>query len=178
MKNGMRSWARIIWTGSIASVLSSATIVLASRRDAGAAAAGTNGASQWVRGRLARFRKKPSLRYTATGYAIHHASSIWWAAVHESPAAKRLIRHPVARAAVVAGLAALVDYRVVPKRFTPGFEAHLTRASMSAVYATFAAGLWLGTRLHDSFSGISSGSSPRDAGPLSTLPPTGSKREP
>ena len=52
------------------------------------------------------------------------------------------------RAAAVAALAATVDYAIVPKRFSPGFERHVPRSAIPAIYAGFAAGLAIGALLH------------------------------
>jgi hypothetical protein len=51
-----------------------------------------------------------------------------------------------ARAAVVAGLAAVVDYTVTPRRFTPGRELVLSKRSMALVYAAMAAGFAASSR--------------------------------
>ncbi len=49
---------------------------------------------------------------------------------------------PVLRDAVaVSAFAAVVDYTVTPKRFTPGWEFVLSRKSMAIAYAAMAAGL-------------------------------------
>ena len=47
----------------------------------------------------------------------------------------------LATGATVAALAYVTDYYVVPKRFTPGFEARLSRAGLATVYAALAAAL-------------------------------------
>ena len=47
----------------------------------------------------------------------------------------------LAAAAGTAATAYCVDYHVVPKRLTPGFEAHLGARSMTRVYAGIAIGL-------------------------------------
>jgi hypothetical protein len=47
----------------------------------------------------------------------------------------------IAVASATATLAYAVDYHLVPKRLTPGFEAHLSGRSMFYVYATLATGL-------------------------------------
>ena len=44
----------------------------------------------------------------------------------------------------MAGVAALVDYRATPKRFTPGWEFVLTPGAMAVAYAALGAGLALG----------------------------------
>jgi hypothetical protein len=89
-----------------------------------------------------------SLRYTVTGFAIHEASAIFWAMLFESlvdrmPNARQR-QQPVATATAAAATAAtayLVDYKVVPRRLTPGFEAHLSGKSLAAVYVALGAGL-------------------------------------
>ncbi|MGN6519599.1 MAG: hypothetical protein ACTHK2_09280 [Dokdonella sp.] len=140
---------RLLASGSIASLASTAVVVWASRRHTGYAAAGTNAASQGVFGENARRRRRASVLHTAIGYAIHHASSLLWTRAYCSDFARRWIPSRGARAATVALLAALVDYGVVPRRFTPGFEAHLPRRAIAVVYAAFGAGLWLSARVHD-----------------------------
>lgn len=142
-----RAW-RAVLGGAVASLLSSAVITLESRRWTGRAASGTNATSQWIWGDEARRRERPSPRHTVTGYAIHHASSLFWAAVFDATTARRVIARPAARAAVVAATAAFVDYAVMPRRFSPGIEAHLPARSIATVYAAFGLGLWIGERLH------------------------------
>lgn len=139
--------ARAIRSGSIASVLSTAVVSCFSRHRVGAAAAGTNSASQWIWYPQARFAHQPSWRHTATGYLIHHASSVFWACAYHATAPERAA--PAGRAARAAGVAALayyVDYHVVPRRLSPGFEHKIGPLGLWAVYGAFAAGLLAGTR--------------------------------
>lgn len=129
-------------SGSLASALSTAAISACSRRHAGSASAGTNATSHWLWGGRARRRSAPSLRYTASGYAIHHAMSVFWAALFETATARS--RRPArigAAAAATAAVAYVADYRVVPRRLNPGFESRLPPPGMFAAYAAFAAGL-------------------------------------
>jgi hypothetical protein len=44
----------------------------------------------------------------------------------------------------VAALAYFVDYRLTPRRLTPGYERRLSGRALLAVYASLAAGLALG----------------------------------
>ncbi len=46
----------------------------------------------------------------------------------------------VTTAAVTAATAYVVDYHIVPKRITPGFEAHITRSSFPKIYFALGAG--------------------------------------
>src|SRR5690606_37216615 len=120
---------------------------LFSRHRSGAPAAGTNAASQWIWYPRARHVRRPSPRYTLAGYAIHHASSLWWALGFELLRPHRAPpRGRAARAAGIAALAYVVDYHVVPRRLSPGFEHRIGGAGMWAAYAAFAVGLYLGSR--------------------------------
>jgi hypothetical protein len=85
------------------------------------------------------------VRYTGLGYGIHHASSVFWALLFEHVSRRHHNDARVAAtAAATAVVAYLVDYHVVPRRLTPGFERHLALRDMVGVYAAFGAGLWLG----------------------------------
>jgi hypothetical protein len=89
---------------------------------------------------------RPSWRYTAVGYLVHHFSSLLWAGIYEAWCLRRPASAPVsvARAAVVATAACVVDYTVTPRRFRPGFERHIGRASIAGVYIAFGVGLLAG----------------------------------
>ena len=130
-------------TGSIASVASTAVLLAISRYETGHASAALNGPSQWLWGRQAAYRRRARARYTAVGYLIHHASSLLWAAVYDNPRLRATLPEPLVRAAAVTVLAATVDYKLVPQRLTPGFEAQLPRAAIAVVYGVFGAGLIL-----------------------------------
>lgn len=142
-------------SGSAASLASCAALLVGSARDDGRAAAGLNGPSQWLWGKRALLAKRASLRHTAVGYVIHHASSTFWAALHEwtfgSAGAPRGKSIPLvcAQAAVTTLAAYLVDYYVTPERLKPGFEKHLEPRSLFAVYAAFGAGLAIATLARD-----------------------------
>ena len=127
----------------MASIASTVMVLLRSRGHDGATASGTNAASQWVWGRQARRTRGWSWRHTALGYAIYHASSVFWACGYEGWNALRPPRRqpPLGRAAAIAVLAWWVDYHVVPPRLSPGFEHRIGRAGMFLTYAAFAAGL-------------------------------------
>lgn len=90
----------------------------------------------------------------AAGYVIHHATSIFWAVLHESVFGGGSHRKPpiqhCAEAAVSATAAYVVDYHWTPRRFRPGFEKHVSPTGMVAVYAAFAAGLAIAAIARDS----------------------------
>jgi len=141
----------VLFTGSVAAVLSSAALLCGGRFERGRALATHNGPSQWVYGRAAAFRRSVTLRYTLVGYLVHHASSCLWAAAHHgvlgANARKRRFMQHLGTAAAVAALANVVDYQVVPKRLQPGFDKHVSRTSLFAAYAAFGLGLAVGSWL-------------------------------
>jgi hypothetical protein len=151
----MRSWRPTLRegliAGSVASVVSTAVLLAAGRKEPRRAVAPVNAISHWIWGGLALHQNEPSLRHTLTGYLIHHAASVFWAVIHarvwgERPQAKRPVP-ALAGSVAAAGVACFVDYRMTPQRLTPGFEHRLSRPAMAGVYAGFALGLALGSLL-------------------------------
>jgi hypothetical protein len=147
----MKTWPQAIRDGAISGTVASAlsTAVLGARgvQENGSAYAPTNAISHWVWGDRAKRRNVPSGRYTLLGYAIHHASSIFWAVFYEKMIGHRAdskeIAPAIAGGLAVAGLACLVDYQATPKRLQPGFEARLSRKSLALVYGSFGLALAL-----------------------------------
>jgi hypothetical protein len=135
--------------GSVASVASTAALLVAGQGEIGHAAAPVNAISHWVWDHPAFHKDRPSLRHTLIGYLVHHGASIFWGTLHARawgcrPAAKKPLP-AIAGAAAAAAVAYFVDYRLTPERLRPGFEHRLSRKSMMAVYACFALGLALGS---------------------------------
>lgn len=86
----------------------------------------------------------------AIGAALHHGACFFWATFFEGLFGKRAERSTAAAltgGATIAAAAYVTDYHVVPDRFTPGFEAHLSNRSLFAVYVALAVGLAAGARL-------------------------------
>lgn len=48
----------------------------------------------------------------------------------------------------MATLAYLVDYHVVPRRLSPGFERHIGKRGMLLTYSSIALGLYVAEQLH------------------------------
>jgi hypothetical protein len=138
-------------TGSIAGLLSTIVLAGAGRRETGSAVAPINAVSHWLWGDESLHAQEPSLRHTLTGYVTNHLAAIFWAVLYSRAwghrdEAKRL---PQAAAGAVAtsAIAYVVDYHVVPKRLTPGYEHRLSGGAMLATYGALAAGLALGALL-------------------------------
>lgn len=147
MKPWRDAWRDALVSGSLAGILSGVALAICGELEGKSAAGPLNGPSQWVHGRLAAHRRRPSFEHTVVGYAIHHLVSVGWAILHEKHVAglygRRSTAAHLGAAAVTAALACLVDYRVAQGRAQPGFEKQLRRKSLFAVYAAFAVGLAL-----------------------------------
>ena len=134
--------------GSCAALLSTVVLVAAGHR-AGAPIAPINAISHWYWGDESLSRDRPSLRQTLAGYVTHHASALFWGAVHAygwarlraAPKVPTLLAQAAATSAVAYG----VDYHCTPRRLQPGYEERLSPAGLFAVYATFAIGLAIGS---------------------------------
>jgi len=151
-----RRWAQALEeaavSGTLASLLSAAVLAVAGRRQAPSAAAPLNATSQWVWGtEEAQRADEPDGRHTATGYAVHHLAATFWAVLHARALAdRRVFERPLPALAAAAGtgaLAALVDLRLTPERFTPGFQHRVSAPALAAAYASFALGLAAGSLL-------------------------------
>jgi hypothetical protein len=147
----MKSWPEAlrdgVASGSVASLASTAALAACGKRENGTPYAPTNAISHWFWGERATRRDGLSARYTALGYAIHHASSLLWATVFERCAGHRADRGEtlpaIAGGLAVAGLACFVDYKLTPHRLQPGFEKRLSTPSMALVYGSFGLALAL-----------------------------------
>jgi hypothetical protein len=105
--------------------------------------------SHWFFGDRSLRQNEPSLMYTLTGYVTHHAAAIFWGVLAAKAwggrdAAKKPLP-AIAGGVATAAVACFVDYKLTPKRLTPGFEHRLGRPEMANVYAFFALGIAIGT---------------------------------
>lgn len=145
----MKIWVdiarRALRSGSLASIASTGALAASGVRDCQSAYAPINAVSHWLWKDRALRKDDPSLRYTASGYVIHHLASIFWASLFEgmaeATARPRSNKEVLFDAATVAALAAVIDLRCTPERLTPGFERRLSPAPLTAVYVAFGLGL-------------------------------------
>ena len=97
------------------------------------------------------FAHTPTLRHTVPGYLIHHGSAMFWSVLFERLCGRLLDRKKPAMtlgmATAASAVACFADYQLTPKRFQPGYEAHLSRPSLAVVYGAFGVGLALGAML-------------------------------
>jgi predicted aconitase len=148
MADWTTSMQRGLLAGTASSVVSTAALALLGRTEAGSAYAPTNAVSHWIWGDEAAEHDGFSLKYTITGYLIHHASATFWSVLLEKLAGEKLdrkdLRVTLAASAATSALACFTDYKLTPKRLHPGYEKRLSKKSLAGVYAAFAVGLALG----------------------------------
>jgi len=139
--------------GMIAGLASALALIVRGRHDTGHAPAAINAPSQWIWGKPALRQNRSSARFTATGMAIHQASSLLWAFVNQMLLSRTAVSRPnraLGTAALTTAMAAWVDLCLVPERLSPGFQHRLSKRSLVMVYALFGLGLALGSRVINS----------------------------
>ena len=146
-------------SGTVAGLAAAAVASVAGKCEVDSYAAPLNATSHIIWGEEAAEEDQPSLKYTLTGFLLNHGSGIFWASFYErlfgrqsdglnggrrSAAASKdpmpLVK-PVLGGAAVAAAAYIIDYHLIPKRFTPGFEKRLSGKSLAAIFAALAVGL-------------------------------------
>jgi hypothetical protein len=143
---------RILTSGVIASVASTAALAVLAQREGKTASQPLNATSHWLHGEKAASFKGLDVSRTAVGFATHTAATIFWAVFFEGWIALRRRKRdlPLMKdALLMAAVAAAVDYSATPKRFTPGWEFVLSKKSMAAAYTALAVGLAAGAILAD-----------------------------
>jgi hypothetical protein len=141
-----RQWfTRTIETSGPATAATTAAVALCGRIESGSGSAPLNAVSHILWGDDAAEHDEADAEHTIAGVALNAAAITGWAGVYELAFGRSARQGDVAAAlaggAAVSALAYFVDYYVVPKRFTPGFEKRLSPTSMLAVYATLALSL-------------------------------------
>jgi hypothetical protein len=140
--------ALAVITGTIASVVTTGALAGLAVLEGRGVSQPTNSTSHWLYGEEAGRVEDVDTAHTLVGYTTHHLSAIFWALPFEAWLARRPRRTPLALlrdAGVMSAIAAVVDYGLVPRRLTPGWESVLSKRSIVAAYAALAVGLALGT---------------------------------
>jgi hypothetical protein len=134
-------------SGGVASAISAAVLSLLAKAEGAGPVQPINATSHWLHGGSAGKVKDIDAKHTVTGFATHCGACVFWAALFEtlraaSPraGAGRIIRD----AAAVSAVAAVVDYGLVPKNLTPGWEGPLPIRSVAGGFAGLAVGLAVG----------------------------------
>ncbi|QYF95247.1 hypothetical protein KY495_08880 [Massilia sp. PAMC28688] len=151
MENWTTAMKRGVLSGSSASVISTLALAALGKRETNSMFAPTNAVSHWIWGDKAFNHNGPSLRYTVTGYLIHHASATFWGVLFERLLGRKLdnkgVAATLATSAAATAVACLTDYKLTPQRLQPGFDERLSKESVALVYGAFAVGLFAATML-------------------------------
>jgi hypothetical protein len=155
MVRHMVSWktafSNALLAGSTASVFSTIVMSVLGLIEERSPAGPSNAPSQWIYGERQAYRRRFSLRYTGVGFLVHHTASIGWAVAHEKLFAERRqkarLPERIGHCALTAAFACFADYKIARGRLQPGFEKHLSRPALFAVYTAFALGLFAGGEL-------------------------------
>lgn len=128
---------------AVATAASVLALGLAARSEGGGALQPLNATSHSLNGPAAARDTQAAWRTTGVGLLTHTAATGFWAMLFElwlrqGPRTRTIT---LGKAAAMAGVAALIDYRATPKRFTPGWEYVLTPTAMACAYAALGAGL-------------------------------------
>jgi hypothetical protein len=106
-----------------------------------------NATSHWLWGQKAGRRKGVDLRHTVVGAVTNQSAAMFWGAVFGLHLSRRQDAGfgEIARDAALMGvIASVVDYGLMPKRLTPGWELALSKTSVGLTMAATGAGLGLG----------------------------------
>lgn len=152
----MDAWTSIVRraliSGSIASAVSTAALLVMSRLEGNRALQPVKATAHWLYGERAAVPAGIDGRRALIGYATNHAAAVFWALLFEAARSRRRRDDLVGTATTAAGvsaLAAAVDYGVMPRRLTPGWELAVSKESVAAAFVALAAGLTLGGLLAD-----------------------------
>ena len=146
---------RAIASGTLSGLTTAATALVEGKRETGSYYAPLNATSHIIWGDEAARQDSPSLKYTLTGFLLNHASTIFWALFYEKLFGRHSAKYdhswdrtaspplakPILGAAAVTTAAYVIDYHLIPERFTPGFEKRLPAKSLTTIFAALAIGL-------------------------------------
>ncbi len=106
-----------------------------------------NATSHWLWGPKAGLRSGFDLRHTAVGAATNQSAAMFWGTLfglHLARKRKAGFAKIARDAALMGVIASVVDYGLMPKRLTPGWELALSKSAVALTMAATAAGLGLG----------------------------------
>ena len=128
LKNGLK-------TGIILSATTTVATIIASLAETGKPWAATNAIAHIVDGDDVEQPTNFDLRATSIGLGINATAMLAWAVLFEAGSEIAKIEPDAPTGFAAATAAWVIDYKLVPKRLTPGVEKHLTFGPILAIYA-------------------------------------------
>lgn len=139
------SFARIAaCCGAGAALASIAAVVVSSRIENGSNWRAVNATSHFLWGPENAVRDEVDVAHTGVGLSTNVAAAFFWGSVLALALDGRPRRSPpemLRDASVVAALAGVVDYGIVPRRMRPGWELALSKTAVVSCLAAMALGL-------------------------------------
>jgi hypothetical protein len=150
----MRTARYAFYCGTAAGLASMAAVMLAGRLEGNGAVRPLNATSHFLWGKKAARSNDADLRHTVSGVITNQAAGMFWGTLFGAFLASWPPRTPLRMlrdAAIMGAVAGVVDYGIVPKRLTPGWEMALSKRSVVISFAAMTLGLAAGGLLaqHD-----------------------------
>ena len=130
-------------TGLALAATTNAAIMVASDRELGAPWAAINTIAHIVDGDDVTQPSEYSPRESAIGVLVNGTAMAAWGVLYEGALAVTKTRSSPLTGALGAAVSYFIDYKVVPKQYTPGIEKKLSHSSVLAVYLVLGATLAL-----------------------------------
>jgi len=133
--------------GTLAGLASTAALILLARLEDRSPWQPANAISHWVWGEEAGSMDEADMRHTGLGLATNQIAAMFWGLPFGAWLARRPPRNAPAMlrdASIMTAIAAAVDYLLIPRRLTPGWELALPKRSVAAAFGAMALGLALG----------------------------------
>ena len=138
----LETLAKAAFSGTAVSIASTIALALAAKAEGRRPIRPTNATGHWFRGDEAAASRAFDAKHTLLGFATHEGASVFWAAIFQAFQKLGPRRSAAFDAVGVSALAAFVDYVVVPKRLTPGWEKVVSPRSIALTYGVIAFALW------------------------------------
>ena len=136
-------------SGALAAAFSAAVVAIAGRRESGSAVAPINSVSHWLWGDEAAQDESVNVRHTGVGAVTNLLAGIFWGTLHAKfrprVSGDAVVPAAIAGAVATSVVAGVVDYGLIPRRLTPGWEQRVSNASVAMALAAVAAGIAIGT---------------------------------
>ncbi len=139
----LQSLTRGLKTGVVLAAATNAAIMVASDRETGSPWAALNCVAHIVDGDAKEQPVDYAPRESAIGVFINGTAMCAWGVLYEGGLLLVKGKSSSLTALLAAAGAYFIDYKLVPKQYTPGIEQRLSHRSVLVSYATFAAMLAL-----------------------------------
>lgn len=122
-------------TGLVMAAATTAVIMLASDRERGDPWAAMNAIAHVVDGDEREQPEHYAPRESALGIVVNGTAMCAWGVLYEGALQVTGKRSQVWTAALAVAAAYVIDYKIVPKQYTPGIEKRLSPPAVGAAYA-------------------------------------------